>query len=94
MLIIIRTCSFLVAVLLNVYFIFNFTGNITEGMKARRMIGYAQNDIIRTTPPVAKSLVADQEELASAPAPAPAPEECSDLADLINLNGKDLLRNC
>ncbi|XP_020219738.2 uncharacterized protein LOC109802743 [Cajanus cajan] len=43
-------------------------GNITEGMKLRRMI-YTENNVIRTAPPPAKF----EEELASAPAPEPLP---------------------
>ncbi|MED6118406.1 hypothetical protein PIB30_002112 [Stylosanthes scabra] len=45
---------------------------VTEGMKARRMVGYAHNYILRTTPLPAKSVVAEG-ELASSSAPAPAP---------------------
>ncbi|CAL0319001.1 unnamed protein product [Lupinus luteus] len=37
-------------------------------MKARRMFGYTQNNIIRTLP---QPLVVAEEELASAPAPEP-----------------------
>ncbi|KAF1893361.1 hypothetical protein Lal_00001828 [Lupinus albus] len=56
----------------------HLNGNYTsEGMKARKMFGYTQNDdIIRTLPSLPKSVEAEEEVAsasASAPAPAPAP---------------------
>ncbi|CAL0305838.1 unnamed protein product [Lupinus luteus] len=48
----------------------DLNGNYTsEGMKARKMFGYTQNDIIRTVPQ-AKSMEAE-EKVASAPTPEP-----------------------
>jgi len=54
-------------------FISKFTGNITEGVKLGRMIGYTHNYSIKTASPLAKS----EEELASAPAPEPLPTSSS-----------------
>ncbi|XP_027356974.1 uncharacterized protein LOC113866292 [Abrus precatorius] len=64
-------------------------GNITEGMKVRRMIRYTQNYIIRTEPPPAKF----EEELASAPAPEPLQTPSSGTSARVTATGSHSYHN-
>ncbi|XP_019414656.1 PREDICTED: uncharacterized protein LOC109326427 [Lupinus angustifolius] len=71
----------------------DLNGNYTsEGMKARKMFVYTQNDDIIRTMPQAKS-VESEEEVASASAPAPTPSLLETSERVHSLHNHTLISN-